>query len=230
MNLSIIMCFRPGCSSVDYEEECLSLFIVDLCLMSYKCPPSALTTCRYGSGTSVTDTRTDTWGVTPCAYSGTYNTFFIYNSKQQCLVKTRCFRGGTWWVSKAWLAVLDRRGHLNRASQGERSRDRERDRVSFNLGPFAVLFFSPALSSRLHITSLSFSSPAVVLFHPLCLHLRPGSCDVLAHAGSQQQSALLRDFRVFHHALPQPLFLPIWVHPVYHVPVALALRGEDTTT
>lgn len=161
MNLSVIMCFRPGCSSVDCKEECLSLYIVDLRLMPYKCPPSALTTCRYESGTWVTETRTDTWGVTPCAYSGTYNTFFIYNSKQQCLVKTRCFRGGTWWVSKAWLAVLDRRGHLNRASQGDRSRERER--VSFNLVPFAVFFFFFQLSPHTFISLLSLS-PLPLLF------------------------------------------------------------------
>lgn len=57
--------------------------------------------------------------------------------------------------------------------------------------------------------------------------LFPASCAVLAHAGSQHQSALLRHLWVFNHALPQPLLLPVRVHPVHLAAVAQACRAGD---
>lgn len=101
--------------------------------------------------------------------------------------------------------------------------------VSLNTGVFG-LFYLLQLSSHAFASPHNLPPLSRLFFHPLRLHIpspcRPGSRAVLTHAGSQQQSALLRDFRVFHHALPQPLLLPVRVHPVHLVTVALALRDK----
>lgn len=132
--------------------------------------------------TWITETWTYTSGFTPCALSvGTVSYIqhmsFIYSSKQQCLVKNRCFRGqrGTyWWVCKAWLAVLDRRRNLNRASQ---VKEQGKGTVVWVLDPLLCCFSwpfhrSPSLSSHLHF----FSSPSVFLFYSLCASARLMYC------------------------------------------------------
>lgn len=84
------------------------------------------------------------------------------------------------------------------------------------------------LYERLFFLSLlnAFPSHLSPSLHPLCFC--PGSCAVLAHAGPQHQRALLRDLWVLDHTLPQPLFLPVRVHPVHLVLVALASKGKQT--
>lgn len=147
----------------------------------------------------------------------TTHVFFIYSSKQQCLVKTRCFGGG--W-GHGWMSVYGMTGRSGQEKGSERGIAGGKkwgqgwslflyERLS--LGPFAALFF--LAGPLLQLSPQAFAS---LLLRSLCYSLLsslpalwPGSCVALAHAGSQHQSTLLRDFWVFNHALPQPLFLPI---------------------
>lgn len=142
--------------------------------------------------------------------------------------------GGTCvWLCKAWLAVLDRNRDLNRASQGRRSSERDGLCSFMSVGPFAVVFmfffwpFHFSTSSPSHHFFLFLLSICYSLLSSLSV-LWSASCVALAHAGSQHQSTLVRDFWVFNHTLPQPLLLPVGVHPVYLVPVAFALSEEET--
>lgn len=120
--------------------------------------------------TWITETWTYTSGVTLCAFSvGTVSYIqhmsFIYSSKQQCLVMTRCFggqRGTCGWVCKAWLAVLDRRRNLNRASQGE---EEGKGTVVWVLDPSLCCFSRPFhLSSSLLTPSPHFLFFCCILF------------------------------------------------------------------
>lgn len=99
-----------------------------------------------------------------------------------------------------------------RGSDSLRGKDAGRGAVSVpvKLGPFALVF----------------SPLSLVLVFP-CLGLGHSSCAAFAHAGSEEQSALLRHLWVFDHALPRALFLPEGVHPVYVFPITLTLRGEE---
>lgn len=164
-------------------------------------------------------------------YSKLHTTCFSYtavNSSAWSRLDALEGRGGTCgWVCKAWLAVLDWRiwtGHLGGGGVG-------RGTVSVPLWAFeswtrrCFVFSWPFLSSSCLLTP---SHQFLLLFSFILSVLWPGSCVALAHAGSQHQSTLVRDFWVFNHALPQPLFLPAWVHPVYLIPIAVALREEET--
>lgn len=93
---------------------------------------------------------------------------------------------------------------LNRASREEGSRKRDDLCCSQSWAFTLDRSTSPDLSSHLHITSSS-------LIHSLLSLsvLRSGSCVATSHAGSKHQSTLMRDFWLFNHALPQPLFLPV---------------------
>lgn len=110
---------------------------------------------------------------------------------------------------------LDTRRDLDRKSQGER-RKWVSLRTRLSLCFVLFLSFSRPLTPSPLLVPFSSSLSAV---------LPPASCVVFAHAGSQQQSALLRHLWVFHHALPQPLLLPVGVHPVHLAAVAQAWRG-----
>lgn len=116
-------------------------------------------------------------------------------------------------VRHDWL-IWTREGILTGHFRGERSR--EKDRL------FLDHSTSPAFSSH-HFFLLSFC------YSFLSSVLWSASCIALAHARSQHQSALLRDFWVFNHALPQLLLFPIWIHPVHLIPVAFTLRGKTNT-
>lgn len=88
--------------------------------------------------------------------------------------------------------------------------------------------FSSASPDSSTCPGLSLHLPCLPLFFsfvpPSCVG--PGSCIAPAHAGSQHQSTLMRDLWVFNHALPQPLFLSVRVHPVYLAPVTRPFWGE----
>ena len=161
---------------------------------------------------------------------------FIYSSKQQCLVKTRCFegRGGGAHVDECvrhdWLIWTGDEIWTGGKKSGEGWPLLLHESWTLHCSVCSWQFhsISPLLSPSHHffVLLLSLCYPPSS-FLPV---LAPCSWVALAHAGSQHQRTLVGDFWVLNHALPQPLFLPIWVHPVYLVPVAFALRGDETNT
>lgn len=195
--------------------------------MPYEWSPSAVTTCRYDTGSWITETRTDTSGVTPCAYPARYSKLHTTHVFSYTAVNSSAWSG-----LDASEDECVRHDWLNGASQEERSRERD-DLCSLMsvwvLNPFVFFLTVPLL--QLSPPAVTSPLPPSLLFFFIlsCLCFHPGSCVAPAHAGSQHQSTLVRDFRVFYHALPQPLFLPVWIHPVYLVPVAFALRGKEGT-
>lgn len=91
-------------------------------------------------------------------------------------------------------------------------------------------FDSETKPSCLNTSQMGFRAMLYYLVETcLMLVIHSGSCGArgaFAHAGPQHESTLLGDFWIFNHALPQPLLLPVWVHPVHLVPVTCALRGQ----
>lgn len=159
MSLSVIVCFRVqlGC----LLGECLKSrhYWSVPCLMPYKWPPSAVTTCRCDSGTWIAETMTDTSGVTPCAYLSYIHMFFKYSGKQQCLVKTRCFGGHKdECVRHDWLLWAGEGIWTGLYSWREVDRGTVSDPSWESWTPHVDRSPPPALSSRLHIIT-SFSSP-----------------------------------------------------------------------
>lgn len=144
----------------------------------------------------------------------------MYNSSAWSWVDALASTGRRVWECKAWVAIVDWKGSLNRAAQGE-----EVGRgmaISFLLlvaGPFTV----PLLHLSVFAPPLLSPLPSFILSTIL---LPSRSCVVLVHGGSQHQRTLLRDLWVFNHVLPHPLLFPIWVHPVYLVSVAFAFGGR----
>lgn len=63
MNLNVIVCFRAACQLIKGMSKSLHYWSVSH-LLPYKWSPSAVTTCRNDSDTWITETRTDTSGVT----------------------------------------------------------------------------------------------------------------------------------------------------------------------
>lgn len=189
------------------QRECLSLYFIDRCLV---CGLSV--SCNYmQTWLWITEMRTDTSGVSPCAYLvGTVS--YVHT----CLFSYTAVNSSAWsrldalkgqkghirkWVCKAWLAELDMESGSERGEVG------------------TLLQVFP------HTMSLCLSPfPPSFLF---CAFVH--SCVTLAHAGPQHQRALMRDLWVFDHALPHPLLLAVWVHPVDLVPIAFAFRGETVT-
>lgn len=173
--------------------------------------------------TWTTATRT----VPPCAYSVVVTVSYI-----QHVFSYTAVNSSAW----SWLDILEDRGaHVDECVRhdwliwtGEEiwKGHLRGERIGEKGSQFLDRSTSPALSWH-HLfdalLSLRYS-----LLSSLSV-LRSASCIALAHAGSQHQGALLRDFWVFDHALPHLLLLPVWVHPFHISPIALTLRGETNT-
>lgn len=166
----------------------------------------------FDSASWITETQMDTPGLTLCAYLLTNAQHHLH--LQQWIAVLGGSGSTCVWECKAWLAVLHYR------------RD-QTERTVFVPVWERFFFFMTVPPSRL-FSHLHVSSSSLIFFYSRP-HFKPSSCVAPAHAWSQHQSTLLRDFWVFSHALPQPLFLPEWVHPVYLVPVTFAWRGEETS-
>lgn len=127
-------------------------------------------------------------------------------------------------LQRGHVSMSVRHDWLFRTGEAVWTGRRERDSLFEHC---CVLFYLLQLSSLAFASLLSLPPLSQLFcFIPSVCTSGPGSRAVLTHAGSQQQSALLRDLRVFHHALPQPLLLPVRVHPVHLVTIALALRDK----
>lgn len=205
-------CFGPGCSSVGWKEERLCLHTLDLRLM----PSSFDHKQTWNLAHESLRRRRTTWGVTPCAYSVRTTLIFFFPHRtvnSSAWLRLDASEGPHVDERKAWLVRYEE------GSGQEVTGTKKEEGQSLDPSLSVFCFISQLLTS-----SYSFPSPGTLLI----VSVRgppPASCVVFAHAGSQHQSALLRHLWVFHHALPQPLLLPVGVHPVHLAAVAQAWRA-----
>lgn len=170
--------------------------------MPHKWSPSAVTTCRYESWT--TETRTDTPGAAPCAYSVktvsyTQRMVFIYSSKNSFAWSRpdvlECFGAHVdEWVRHDWLLWTWGRG-LN---TGNREGRTEKGRVlslivSERQGRSAFSLLSPSVLFHSHFPWLISFIPSVLCFGPAhVLWLRMLDRSISVHSWGTSGFSIMR--------------------------------------